>query len=206
MKGEKQTYSVSSSTREHTTVSYTVNAAGGMVQPRVVFPGVRDIAKKNMKLPENGKSGKWCYSYTDNGWVKQSTYIHIVNDLIDYITKNHIKLSVILIIDGATCHLSLEMARLCQKSGIQPILLRPNTTHLTQALDLTFFACLKAGLKEAQELWHRDPANIGCSLSKYQVVTLVYKVTECILQEKPQLIGRVQEGGYSALEPAGPKH
>ena len=90
----------------------------------------------------------------------------------------------------ATCHLSLEMARLCQKYGIQPILLRPNTTHLTEALDLTFFASLKAGLKEAQELWHRDPANIGCSLSKYQVVTLVHKVTECILQEKPQLIGK----------------
>ena len=57
-KGEKQTYGVSSCTREHTTISFTVNAAGGVVEPRVVFSGVRDIAKNKLKLPEDGLTGK----------------------------------------------------------------------------------------------------------------------------------------------------
>ena len=51
MKGEKQTYSVSSSSREHTTISYTVNAAGGLVESRIVFPGKRNMAKTKLKLP-----------------------------------------------------------------------------------------------------------------------------------------------------------
>ena len=40
-KGDKQTYAVSSSTREHTTISFTVSAAGGVVEPHVVFPGAQ---------------------------------------------------------------------------------------------------------------------------------------------------------------------
>ena len=132
----KQVYSVSSSTREHVTISYTVNAAGGMVSPRIVFAGVRDIAKiKLVGLPEDGSTGKWLYSYTDNGWMKQSTYIYAMEDLVKYIKENKIKTPVLYFIDGASCHLSLEMAEFCNKHGIQPILLCPNTTHLTQALD-----------------------------------------------------------------------
>ena len=205
MKGEKQTYSVSSSTREHTTISFTVNAAGGMVKPRIVFSGIRDIAKTKLQLPKDGLSGEWAYCYTDNGWVKQSTYLHIINDLAKYIEEHSIEKPVILIMDGASCHDSLEMVRLCQASGIQPILLRPNTTHLTQALDLTFFAALKAGLKVASELWHRDPDNIGSSLSKYTVVKLVHTVTENILKEKPELIGKgFQKAGIVPWNPNAP--
>ena len=159
-----------------------------MVQPRIVFPGKRDIAKSKLKLPEDGLSG------TENGWVKQKTYLEIIKDLVLYVDQNNIQKPVILIIDGASCHVSIEMAKLCRDSGIEPILLRANTTHLTQALDLTFFASLKAGLKEAQEIWHRDPVNIGETLSKYTIISLVHAVTEKILQNKPGLISKGFKG------------
>ena len=51
MKGDKQVYAVTSSNRDHTTISFTVNAAGGIVSPRVIFPGVHDMAKSKLKLP-----------------------------------------------------------------------------------------------------------------------------------------------------------
>ena len=133
---------MSSITRDHTTISFTVNAAGGMVEPWVVFPGVRDIAKNKMKLPTNGRTGMWRYSYTSNGWVNQEIYIDILMDLVRFIKNQEIPIPVILFIDGASCHLSIDMAEFCKLNGIQPILLRPNTTHLCQALDLTFFASL----------------------------------------------------------------
>ena len=69
------------------------------------------------------------------------------------------------------------MSERCNKVGIQPILLRPNTTHLTQALDLTFFASVKANIKREPVMWHRNPNNIGQSLNKYSVITLLYRVT-----------------------------
>ena len=137
--------------------------------------------------------------------MKQDTYLDIVRDLVRYIEQENIKLPVILIIDGATCHVSLEMVLLCREERIEPILLRPNTTHLTQALDLRFFASLKAGLKEAQELWHRDPVNIGSSLSKYSVVGLVHSVTEKILRDKPGLIAKgFRKAGIVPWNPLAP--
>ena len=66
MKGDKQVYAVTSSNRDHTTISFTVNAAGGIVSQRVIFPGVRDMAKSKMKLPKDGKTGEWQYTYTSN--------------------------------------------------------------------------------------------------------------------------------------------
>ena len=124
---------------------------------------------------------------------------------MQYIEKENIPLPALYIIDGATCHVSYEMAELCKKNGIEPILLRPNTTHLTQALDLTFFASLKAGLKVAQELWHRDPVNIGFSLSKYTVINLVHSVTENILHDKPELIAKgFRKAGIVPWNPLAP--
>ena len=200
----KQVYSVSSSTREHVTVSFTVNAAGGMVQPRVVYAGVRDMAKEKLKdLPKDGQSGEWVFSYTENGWVKQKTYLDIIMDIVKFIEKHSIPLPVLLFIDGASCHLSIAMARLCLEHSIQPVLLRPNTTHLTQALDLTYFSSLKARLKKEQELWHRQ--NVGTALSKYSVIHLVHKVTEAILLEKPLLIGKgFRKAGICPWDPSAP--
>ena len=204
-KGEKQVYGVSSSTREHTTISFTVSADGGVVEPRMIFAGKRDIAKNKLTLPLDGMTGVWQYSYTENGWVQQSTYLDILNDLVRYVQLKDIPLPIILLIDGASCHLSLEMAQLCLNYQIQPILLRPNTTHLCQALDLTFFASLKAGLKTEQELWHRETSNIGSSLSKYTVVNLVHKVAERIIADKPGLIAKgFRKAGIFPWNPSAP--
>ena len=41
-RGTKVIYHVSSGSREHITVSYVCNAAGGMVPPRVIYKGVRN--------------------------------------------------------------------------------------------------------------------------------------------------------------------
>ena len=182
-KNTKQVYTVSSNTREHITVSYTVNASGGMLPPHAVFSGKRNIAKvKLASMPKDGMSGEWGFSYSENGWVTQEVYLDIVKDLGIYIQKQGIPTPVLLFLDGALCHLSLAISQLCNDLKIQPILLRPNTTHLIQPLDVTFFSSLKAGLKVEQELWHRKVENVGSSLSKYGVIPLVHGVTEKILE------------------------
>ena len=66
----------------------------------------------------------------------------------------------LLFLDGATVHLSLAASNLCNKLGILPILLRPNCSHLMQALDLTYFSSLKAVFKKRKEAWHH-PAKPG---------------------------------------------
>ena len=84
------------------------------------------MAREKLKdLPKDGRSKEWQYSYTENGWVKQTTYLNIIMDIIKYIEGNDIKTPVLLFIDGASCHLSLDIAKLCLEHGVQPILLDP---------------------------------------------------------------------------------
>ena len=55
------------------------------------------------------------------------------------------------------------------------------------------------------ELWHRDPANIGSSLSKYTVVNLVHTVTEHILSERPGSVGKgFRKAGIVPWNPKAP--
>ena len=131
-------------------------------------------------------------------------WLEIIRDLINYVTREGIQQPVLLLIDRAPCHLSIQMSKLCRDNRIFPILLCPNIFKLTQALDLTFFAALKAGLKVAQEMWHMDLVNIGTSLNKYTVVPLVHTVTENVIREKPGLIAKgLKKNRNSSLGPTG---
>ena len=48
-RGTKLLYHVSSSTRDHITISFTVSAKGRVVPPRCVFKGVRNVALQHLK-------------------------------------------------------------------------------------------------------------------------------------------------------------
>ena len=177
-----------------------------MVPPRVVLAlkQKQRLKAKFASLPTDGASGEWEFSVSENGWVKADTFLEIIQDVGDFIKKNDIPTPVLLFFDGATVHLSLEASKLCNELGIQPILLRPNCTHLMQALDLTFFSSLKAVFKRRKEAWHRDPANVGQALNKYSVVYLLQQATEECLQ-KPGLIARgFRKAGIVPWDPSAP--
>ena len=78
----------------------------------------------------------------------------ILQDLVKFLDEKQIKRPVLLFMDGASPHISLAMADYCLEHGIQPILFKPNTTHLTQPLDLTVMKSLKDVLKRKVIAWH----------------------------------------------------
>ena len=187
-KGTKVVFHVSSGSREHITVSYACNAAGGMVPPRVIYKGVRNMAATHLQnLPVGDKSGKWSFSVSPKGYIVRSLFVEVLKDINKYAEEKNIKKPIVLIMDGANPHLSLEAAAYCKENQIQPWLLRPNMTHLTQPLDLVFFADLKKTLKKFAWRWQTDPKNTGQVLTKYSVIGLLQEVTEHCLA-KPSLI------------------
>ena len=141
----KVVYSVSSGSREHITASYLVSASGEMVPPRLVYKGVRNIAQEKLKnLDKSGKSGSWGFSVSEKGYITRELFVKVLLDLDRYLSANKIARPVIMFIDGASPHISLEAAQICRRLKIQPWLFKPNATHLLQPLDLTFFKSLKA--------------------------------------------------------------
>ena len=79
------------------------------------------------------------------------------------------------------------MAKFCGEVNIQPWLLKPNTTHLCQPLELSFFSSLKTGFRRNLYLWHQE--NIVKSVSRYTVVSLLRDAAEPILEKKATIIG-----------------
>ena len=59
-----------------------------------------------------------------------------MKDLDQHLTKQNIQRPVLLIIDGAKAHISLQAAEFCIAHQIQPVLLKPNMTHLLNLLSV----------------------------------------------------------------------
>ena len=171
-------------------------------------------------LPSDGQTGKWGLSCTDKviefyypvhiivhqtlqGYVMQETFILILDDLDKFLTLHSIQCPVILWLDGASPHLSLAMAEFCRSKRIQPLLLKPNSTHICQPLDQTWFRSLKARLQRKIQQWHQCLEHIGSSLSKYSVVPLLREATEELLEEKPSIMSNgFKQSGLCPWNPA----
>ena len=181
-KGSKVIYHVSSGSREHITVSFSCNAAGGMVPPRVIYKGVRNMAATHLQnLPEDGSSGKWSFSVSPKGYITRPLFLEVLEDINTYVERKQIKKPVVVILDGASPHISIEAADFCKTNQIQPWLLRPNMTHLTQPLDLVFSAGLKKTLKNSTWKWQTDHKKTGQFLNKYSVIGLLNEATDTCL-------------------------
>ena len=120
-------------------------------------------------------------------YITRPLFLEVLEDINTYIERKQIKKPVVVILDGASPHISIEAASFCKTNQIQPWLLRPNMTHLTQPLDLVFFADLKKTLKNFAWRWQTDPKNTGQFLNKYSVIGLLNEATETCLA-KPNLV------------------
>ena len=69
------------------------------------------------------------------------------------LTVMGIKRPVLLIIDGTRVHLSLWISEFCDNKNIILYVLYPNSTHLTQPLDLSLMGSVKVHHKEAVCKW-----------------------------------------------------
>ena len=204
-KGTNVLYSISSGSRDHITVSFCVSAAGGMVPPRVVLRGKRNLAEKNLEgLGSEGLSGKWCFSVAPKGYVVRETMLEIIMDMVHFILKYNIPTPVILVLDGASPHISIEAAELCQEYNIQPWLLKPNMSHILQPLDLSLFSSLKKAIAKLVYGWQSDPGNAGQYLNKYTIVHLLREATEQCLQNKTLVGLGFKRAGLYPWDPTQP--
>ena len=123
-------------------------------------------------------------------------FVTILEDLDNHLERNEIKRPVILFIDGASPHISMEMARFCRLKQIQPWLFKPNTTHIAQPLDLSFNKSMKSRLRVLVHIWQQK--HVGESMTRYSVVPQIREATEGILATNLSVLknGFVKAGLY----------
>ena len=79
-------------------------------------------------------------SVSPKGYITRDLFIEVLEDLHNFIVDNEIPTPVILFLDGAGPHISIDAADFCISHGIQPFLLRPNMTHLLQVSKIIFIS------------------------------------------------------------------
>ena len=77
-------------------------------------------------------------SVSPKGYITRDLFIEVLEDLHNFIVDNEIPTPVILFLDGACPHISIDAANFCLSHGIQSVLLRPNTTHLLQVINHSY--------------------------------------------------------------------
>ena len=106
---------------------------------------------------------------------------------------------MILFIDRAKVHLSIEASEFCTYNDIILYTLYPNATHLIQPLDLALMGSVKSVYKEEMRKWLMR--NIGETFDKYRFVK-VFKET---YQRSCTVINAVQGFEKAGIIPWNPQ-
>lgn len=181
---------VGNSDKESYTALFAANASGALAPTMILFPYKQRIPGEiYRKLPTN-----WAAGRTDTGWMNQDTFYLYLRDVFHpWLMKKKIVLPVIVFVDGHKSHVSDLSTEFCKKSGIILICLSPNTTQITQPLDVSFFRPLKLFWNQLLTEWRIDHA--GEVLPRCEIAPLLQKAIDKMSNLSPTLTNGFRRAG-----------
>lgn len=147
VKGNPHIYQQGSSNEAQITTLLMASAAAFYVKPLVVYPST-NFHKTFMEtfyweLPNA------IFGHSTSGWMDQELFQNwLENSFIPEVKWAGIPCPILLLINGAKCHISLFISEICNQENIIIYTLLLNTTHLIQALNLTLMGSVKTVYKE----------------------------------------------------------
>lgn len=118
-----------------------INAAGDYIDPFIIFAYSRlpsDVAEA-MKLPNACD-----YNYNPSGYMQEPNFKYWLEFVFHKnLKKKDIQFPVILFVDNHSSHISEDIHRLSKRLEIHLICLYPNSTHIIQPLDVSYFYTFK---------------------------------------------------------------
>lgn len=133
----KHADNIMDSTKTATSVMFAVDASGSTLPPYVVYKSLQLWEPWTLGGPDGCR-----YNRTPSGWFDQSVF----EDWFQTIILPHCRRleGVKAVIgDNLASHLSVKIVELCQQHNIKFIFLPPNSTHICQPLDVSYFRPLK---------------------------------------------------------------
>lgn len=130
LKGSKRVHLVSQEHGENVTIVACVNALGNCIPPMILFKGCRQKPTYSDNMPVGTKV---CMS------PKGSMTTSLFCEWLEHFSKYKPAGKVLLIFDGAKCHLDISIANKAETLDIELLCLPSNTTHELQPLDKAVF-------------------------------------------------------------------
>lgn len=147
-KGAKRVHLVSQEHAENVTIVACGNAMGHVIPPMILFKGQRMKPTFSDGLPPGS-----VVHMTPKGSMTTEVFVK----WLDHFAKFMSAPPVILIFDGASCHLDLSIVGKAEQLGIHMICLPSNTTHELQPMDKAVFRSFELSWNEKLlQYWKND--------------------------------------------------
>lgn len=174
-RGCKYPERVMNSSKSSTSLMFSAAGDGTMLPVYVVYKAVHLYDSWTSDGPKHAR-----YNRTKSGWFDTACFEDWVRTVaIPYCKKLPGK--KFLIGDNLSTHISLEAINLCLKHDIHFIFLPANSTHLTQPLDVAFFAPLKRNWREILGKWKMGPGRNLPSVPKDKFPRLLNNLLKAIM-------------------------
>ena len=148
-RGTKYPERIMNTSKASTSLMYAAAADGTLLAPYVVYKAVNLYDTWTLGGPKGSR-----YNRSKSGWFDlQSFSDWFTTTAFPYLKKLPGK--KVLIGDNLSSHLSLEVISACEENDISFIFLPPNSTHLCQPLDVSFFRPLKIAWRQILERWKK---------------------------------------------------
>ena len=150
-KGTKNVYKIAPDTREQVTVLGCASAAGSLMKPLVIYPGVRPRYNFEGVDPDDFDVG--C---TLNGWISSDCFFGwLANLFLPAVREKGITFPIIIFMDGHTSHINVAVSELCRENDIILYCFPPHDSHLMQPLDVSVYGPLKKYWNESLDNFSR---------------------------------------------------
>lgn len=149
-RGDKAVYNCSKNDGKECVTALLGGSASGKMTPPMIIHSYKRMPSAVLL----NDSAKWSVGISDSGWQTQKTFHdYIVNIFYKWLLDEKIQLPVILFIDGHRSHVSLTLSDFCAAHQIELIALYPNSTHLTQPMDVGVFKPLNTSWTNQAKDW-----------------------------------------------------
>lgn len=91
----------------------------------------------------------------------------------------------VVIGDNLSSHINLEIVKACEDNDIKFVCLPPNSTHITQPLDVTYYGPMKREWRKILTSW-KEKNKSTTSLLKDQFPKLLKQLVDCLYVEKKE--------------------
>lgn len=146
-RGTKYPERIMNFTKSATSVMFAAAADGTLLPPYVIYKSMHLYDKWTEGGPRGAR-----YNRTPSGWMDGRWFLEwFMKIIVPYCKSKEGR--KILIGDNLSSHISPEVISLCNKYQIDFILLPPNSTHITQPLDIAFFRPLKGSWRKVLDDW-----------------------------------------------------
>ena len=173
-KHDEHVYQVGmTSNKTQITILPAISATAHYVKPLVVYPGVqprRELCDNyHCRFPEG------LFRNSPSGWMDMELFHSwLENGFNGSLIKQHVKKPVLLLINGAKCHISIQAREFCKENNIIQYTLYPNVTQLIQPLDLVLVNKVKMNYQSEVRHWLKE--NPRALYNKYVFIQVFKEV------------------------------